>query len=72
MAPGEKRPARDWATNGPLPQLGKQTRFGPRRSEICWSLPTPELAGEKPEPENGKLVARPVCGDIQHDYRLVA
>ena len=30
--------------------------------------PDPELAGEKPA--HGKLVARPVCGGIQHDYRL--
>ena len=32
--------------------------------------PDPELAGEKPA--HGKLVARPVCGGIQHDYRLAA
>ena len=32
--------------------------------------PDPELAGEKPT--DGKLVARPVCGSIQHDYRIAA
>ena len=32
--------------------------------------PDPELAGEKPT--DGKLVARPVCGGLHHDYRLGA
>ena len=32
--------------------------------------PPPELAGEKPV--NGKLVARPICGGLHHDYRHVA
>jgi len=32
--------------------------------------PDPELAGEKPA--DSKLVARPVCGGLHHDYRLVA
>ena len=32
--------------------------------------PDPELAGEKPT--DGKLVARPVCGGLDDDYRLQA
>ena len=32
--------------------------------------PAPELAGEKPA--DGKLVARPVCGGLHDDYRLIA
>ena len=32
--------------------------------------PDPQLAGEKPA--HGKLVARPVCGGLHDDYRLVA
>ncbi len=32
--------------------------------------PPPELAGEKPI--HGKLVARPICGGLHHDYGTAA
>jgi putative transposase len=45
---------------------------GARPSQALHAIPDayPEL--EKPPPANGKLIALPVLGGVQHDYRLAA
>lgn len=41
-------------------------------SQAIHAIPAPYPELRQPPPRSGRLVALPVLGDIQHDYRLVA
>ena len=43
-----------------------------RPSQALHAIPDPYRELRKPPPESGKLVALPVLGGVQHDYRLAA
>jgi putative transposase len=43
-----------------------------RPSQALHAIPDPYPALTKPPPTNGKLIALPVLGGVQHDYRLAA
>jgi hypothetical protein len=45
---------------------------GARPSRATHAIPEPYADLQKPPPKNGRLVALPVLGGIQHDYRLAA
>jgi putative transposase len=45
---------------------------GARPSQALHAIPDPYPELSKPPPETGKLVALPVLGGVQHDYRLAA
>ena len=45
---------------------------GARPSQATHAIPDPYPELQKPPPEHGTLVALPVLGGVQHDYRLVA
>ncbi len=54
--------------------VGEFTRYynGARPSQATHAIPDPYPELLEPPPKNGTLVALPVLGGIQHDYRLVA
>jgi len=54
--------------------VGEYIRYynGARPSQAIHGIPEPYPELMKPPPRLGKLVALPVLGGIQHDYRLVA
>jgi hypothetical protein len=43
-----------------------------RPSQALHAIPNPYPELNKPPPEHGKLIALPVLGGVQHDYRLAA
>jgi hypothetical protein len=45
---------------------------GARPSQALHAIPQPYSELQKPPPVNGKLIALPVLGGVQHDYRLAA
>jgi hypothetical protein len=45
---------------------------GARPSQAIHAIPDPYPELRQPPPKAGKLLALPVLGGIQHDYRLVA
>ena len=45
---------------------------GARPSQALHASPDPYPELTKPLPTNGRLVALPVLGGVQHDYRLAA
>ena len=45
---------------------------GARPSQALHAIPEPYPELRKPPPKTGKLVALPVLGGVQHDYRLAA
>jgi len=45
---------------------------GARPSQATHAIPEPYSELQKPPPKNGNLIALPVLGGIQHDYRLAA
>ena len=45
---------------------------GARPSQALYAIPDPYPELREPPPANGKLVALPVLGGVQHDYRLAA
>ncbi len=45
---------------------------GARPSQATHAIPPPYPELQKPPPRDGKLIALPVLGGIQHDYRLAA
>ena len=45
---------------------------GARPSQATHAIPEPYADLQKPPPKNGRLIALPVLGGIQHDYRLAA
>jgi transposase InsO family protein len=45
---------------------------GARPSQATQAIPEPYRELQKPPPANGKLIALPVLGGVQHDYRLAA
>jgi hypothetical protein len=45
---------------------------GGRPSQAIHGIPDPYPELRQPPPQTGKLVALPVLGGIQHDYRLAA
>ena len=45
---------------------------GARPSQALHAIPDPYPDLSKPPPTNGKLIALPVLGGVQHDYRLAA
>ena len=45
---------------------------GARPSQATHAIPQPYPELQEPPPENGRLIAFPVLGGIQHDYRLAA
>ena len=45
---------------------------GARPSQALHAIPDPYPELSKPRPTSGKLVALPVLGGVQHDYRRAA
>ena len=45
---------------------------GARPSQATHAIPEPYPELQKPPQKSGKLIALPVLGGIQHDYRLAA
>jgi len=45
---------------------------GARPSQALHAIPDPYPELERPPPKTGKLIALPVLGGVQHDYRLAA
>jgi hypothetical protein len=45
---------------------------GARPSQALHAIPDPYPELSKPPPKTGKLIALPVLGGVQHDYRLAA
>jgi hypothetical protein len=45
---------------------------GARPSQAIHAIPDPYPELRQPPPQNGRLVALPVLGGVQHDYRLAA
>ena len=45
-------------------------RNGARPSPATHAIPEPYPELQKPPPRDGRLIALPVLGGIQHDYRL--
>ena len=45
---------------------------GGRPSQALHAIPDPHPELKKPPPTSGKLIALPVLGGVQHDYRLAA
>jgi hypothetical protein len=45
---------------------------GARPSQAIHAIPDPYPELREPPPQNGRLVALPVLGDLQHDDRLAA
>ena len=45
---------------------------GARPSQATHAIPEPYPELQQPPPKNGRLIALPVLGGIQHDYRLAA
>jgi hypothetical protein len=45
---------------------------GARPSQAIHGIPDPYPELQEPPPQTGKLVALPVLGGVQHDYRLAA
>ena len=45
---------------------------GGRPSQALHAIPDPYPELSKPPPKTGRLVALPVLGGVQHDYRLAA
>ena len=45
---------------------------GARPSQAVHRIPDPYPELQEPPPQTGKLVALPVLGGVQHDYRLAA
>ena len=43
-----------------------------RPSQALHAIPDPYSELRKPPPKTGKLIALPVLGGVQHDYRLAA
>ena len=43
-----------------------------RPSQATHAIPDPYPELQKPPPKNGTLIALPVLGGIEHDYRLAA
>ena len=43
-----------------------------RPSQALHAIPDPYTELKKPPPKAGKLIALPVLGGVQHDYRLAA
>ena len=45
---------------------------GARPSQASHAIPDPYPELKKPPPTTGKLIALPVLGGVQHDYRFAA
>jgi hypothetical protein len=45
---------------------------GARPSQAIHGIPEPYPELKQPRPQAGRLVALPVLGGVQHDYRLAA
>ena len=61
-----------WSLGGAFAANIETTTSGDCPSQALNAIPDPYPELNSPPPTNGKLVALPVLGGVQHDYRLAA